>query len=164
MRRRVNALLTIFLLLGFCRSVCAKVASLTSEDFKIDKLYLGQQIDEVVGFYGKPEKVGQTLVYKDKKNADQWRRYYFDGIELEVSGNSGKVYDMAVTRAGMKTPRGIGVGCKMNEVLGKYGKTSLYGKSLVYQFYDDSIESTYVMEFVIANSKVSQIDLYFAWD
>lgn len=165
MRISVAAVLVSFLVIVGCSNAAgSQLAPLKVEDFQIDRLYLCQPLDEVVRFYGEPTRVGKTVVYEDKEDAGDWKRYYFSGIELEVSGEPKKVYDITVLGAGLNTPRGIGVGTKIDKVLSQYGKAEICGESLVYQLYDDTSENTYVLEFVVANSEVARIELYFAWD
>jgi hypothetical protein len=80
---------------------------LSIEDFKIGELYLEQSINDVIGFYGKPLKIGETLVYKGREDSNLWQHYYFEGFDLEVYEPSKEVVDIKVSSPRLKTPRSL---------------------------------------------------------
>lgn len=165
MRKIMVSGLVLFLgVLGLWQPAVGQAALLKITDFRIGKLHLEQPISEVIQIYGKPVRIGRTVVYKDHINASLWRRYYFNGIELEVSGTSKKVYDIAVFNPELKTPRNVGVGSLKTDVIGRYGKADEVDEYLIYEMYDNKSGSTYMLVFAMASSRVARVNLYFAWD
>lgn len=137
---------------------------LKPDDFQIGGLKLEQTISEVKRILGKPKKIGATVIYKENVNKNNWECYYYSGVQLEVSKKSKKVYDITVNKAGLKTPRGIGVGSIEKDVISKYGEAEKVDDYLNYQKYDSKINASYSMDFLIEKGKVKQIQIYYAWD
>jgi hypothetical protein len=146
------------------------------KDFEIMGINLGQTVDEVKQILGEPECIQDTVVFANN-NKDDYKRYIYCGIELEIFLPKMKVTDISIPMTGYKTSRGIQVGDSRAKIIKAYGneyfESTFEDKDIIAYYYfeerkdpvfGDAIFLELWLHFVLENDIVTEIKIYEAWD
>ena len=136
------------------------------DDFQIGEIKLGLPISEVINILGKP--YDEKLIPHQSDSKWDYVEFHYEGITIGYFKYFEHITDMMiVTAPGLKTPRGIEVGDKEEEVIARYGETRKFDDTeIIYQLRvpGEIFDDIYSISFFVNDGYVTKIMICFAAD
>jgi hypothetical protein len=136
-----------------------KIPPINKNDFSVfmpkikNQIYLGEDIDEVVNSLGKPNE--QSLVKKGVSKEWDIIGYIYNDIEVHFFSLGKKIINIEVKGPSFTTPRGIGIGNNLSDIIRVYGSPQYQNTKWVsYYLPLPGLGGIYVLSLIIESDAV----------